>query len=288
MANVLIGNWPELIESGISFGAWFFVSIALFISAVLVSGLLWVLVLESLGVTIRGRVLKLLLVHVDSWTARYIPGVGSIGAKLISASRLSIPKSRIFASSVYENVYLQLSSYLIGLTIYFSPLAFALPFVTGGSNFWIILVLFPLGLVLMPVVANLVSKSVSRIDFPILSFGRSIYLASVFTTPRVLNGVAVATISVGMGHQLEIGQLALVGAAFIVAGAIGILAVFTPSGLGVREAVFIALIMPTGLTPVQAVSLAALARIFTTFSDLVLVGGRLAIGYLVKRGVDDE
>jgi len=288
MANVLISNWPEIRESGISFGAWFFVSITLFILAVLVSGVLWVLVLQSLGVTVRGRVLKLLLVHVDSWTARYIPGVGSIGAKLMSANRLSIPKSRIFASSVYENLFLQLSSYLIGLTVYFSPLAFALPFLTGESNFWLVLVLFPVGLLLMPVAANLINKSVSRIDFPMLNFGTSIYLASVFTVPRVLNGVAVATISLGMGQQLEINQLAVVGAAFVVAGAIGILAVFTPSGLGVREAVFIALVIPTGLSPVQAVSLAAVARIITTLSDLVLVGGRLVTGHLVKRGVDGE
>jgi len=284
MANVLIGNLPELIESGISFGAWFFVSVALFILAVLFSGVLWVIVLQSLGVAVRGRVLKLLLVHVDSWTARYIPGVGSIGAKLISAKRLSISKSRIFASSVYENLFLQLSSYLIGLTVYFSPLAFALPFLTGESNFWLVLVLFPVGLLLFPVAANLISKSVGRIDFPMLNFGTSIYLASVFTVPRVLNGVAVATISVGMGQQLELSQLAVVGAAFVVAGAIGILAVFTPSGLGVREAVFIALVIPTGLSPVQAVSLAALARIITTVSDLVMVGGRLVTGYVVKRG----
>jgi uncharacterized membrane protein YbhN (UPF0104 family) len=91
-----------------------------------------------------------------------------------------------------------------------------------------------------------------------------------------------------MGQQLELSQLAVVGAAFVVAGAIGILAVFTPSGLGVREAVFIALVIPAGLSPVQAVSLAALARIITTLSDLVLVGGRLVTGHLVKRGVDGE
>jgi uncharacterized membrane protein YbhN (UPF0104 family) len=66
-------------------------------------------------------------------------------------------------------------------------------------------------------------------------------------------------------------------AAYVLGGAIGILAVFVPSGLGVREAVVFAFAVQM-FTPAQAVLLSLLARLLSTVADAVV-----AVIYLVLR-----
>jgi len=102
--------------------------------------------------------------------------------------------------------------------------------------------------------------------------GRSLVFVIEYLVPRVINGGGVILIAIAL-FGLEGNDLLLVAAAYTVAGALGILAVFVPSGLGVREGSFVLLLTAGGIDPVDAVVLAVVARFVSTLADLLVAAG---------------
>jgi len=71
--------------------------------------------------------------------------------------------------------------------------------------------------------------------------------------------------------NLDIHQIFLIGSSFIAAWLLGMLAVFTPSGLGVREGSLVILLSPI-LSTAEASAIAIIMRLFWTISEFSLVG----------------
>ncbi len=91
-----------------------------------------------------------------------------------------------------------------------------------------------------------------------------------YLIPRLLNGIGFVFI---VGSLVPVDSSMYIGlaATYILASIVGLLAVFVPGGLGVREAVIVAFL--SVYIPVeQAIVIALITRVYATISDLGVAG----------------
>jgi len=223
--------------------------------------------------------------HTSSWLLKYIPGqVGSLVNKVDWGRRAGYSRALIVITFIYENVFLQLASIVPSVIIIMATVGYTV----FESN--VVLLLVPL-IAIVPLVLVLDRRIFHRVlDLPsrrmlkqplppeyFLSRRASLALLVGFIAPRVVNGVGFVWIAATI-IPVTPGQWLYLGATYALAGAIGILAVFVPSGLGVREAVTFALLLAIGVDPAKAVVISLLARLLSTIAD-----GILALVYLPLR-----
>ena len=91
-----------------------------------------------------------------------------------------------------------------------------------------------------------------------------------------MNGIGFVLIA-GTVVELTPSQFFAFAAAYVLGGAIGLLAIGVPSGLGVREAVIV-IILGQFVPVAEAIVIAMLARLISTLSD-----GLVALLYAVIR-----
>ncbi|MBH0130882.1 lysylphosphatidylglycerol synthase domain-containing protein [Salinibacterium sp. NK8237] len=274
--RALADNWVEVQAQHLQFNWLMVVAVVLFAVAVPVSGLLWGAIVNRLSPTTTVTPREAMAVHSASWLLKYVPGqVGSLLNKVIWGKKRGISRSIMVISFIYENVFLQVSSIVpsaaillvsVGLVIFQdNPVTVLLP----------ILALIPLLMVLdrrlFHPVLNFGAKRILKQELPREYFlppaavGR--YLLG-FVVPRVINGVGFVFVASSF-LDLEPSAWLPLAATYVLAGAIGILAVFVPSGLGVREAVIFVFALQY-MTPAQAVILSLLARLLSTVADAVV------------------
>jgi uncharacterized membrane protein YbhN (UPF0104 family) len=70
--------------------------------------------------------------------------------------------------------------------------------------------------------------------------------------------------------------------AYVIAGAVGILAIAVPSGIGVRESVFVFLAAPFVNTQ-EAIVLSLAARLWATLADVIVAAIYFALNYYMRR-----
>ncbi|MGL4257887.1 MAG: hypothetical protein ACRCSL_16255, partial [Microbacterium sp.] len=149
-----------------------------------------------------------------------------------------------------------------------------------------LLVLIPLAVISYgPVfhrIVNIPARRVLKRDLPeeyFLSTGQTLRSLIEFLGPRVLNGIGFVMIASTV-TAVDPSQWLPFAAAYVLAGAIGILAFFVPSGLGVREAIIV-LILSQYIPVAEAVVISLLARLLSTVGDgviaLIYVGIRRTI-----------
>ncbi len=271
-ARALIDNWTEVQEAGLSFSWLWIVATVLFAAAVPVSGLLWGGMVRSLSSVAVGR-LEAIAVHCLSWLLKYVPGqVGSLVNKVLWGQRRGISRTLVGITFVYENVFLVLAATVPSVIILFFALGpdlfgdnlgtVALPLVAlipliAISNRWVFRTL------LNPVFKRVAKQAVPKEYF--LSTPRTLLNQLLFVVPRVMNGAGFVVIAVsltGAGPD----TWAPLAAAYMLAGAAGILAILVPSGIGVREAVIVLFAAPYLGVP-QAIIAALLSRLLSTIGD---------------------
>lgn len=286
-ARALIDNWGEIEAHQLSFSWLWVAAVALFAVAVPVTGIAWARIVRSLDPRARISTAEAVAVQCLSWLLKYIPGqVGSVANKVLWAKRKGISRTLIVISFIYENVFLQLASIVPAAVILFVSLG---PQVFGDNVTLLVLpllVLIPLALVLYrPFFHRIVSFPARRILKQTVP--REYFLKSVpslvalveFVGPRIINGVGFVLVAAAVS-DIGPAEWAPFAAAYALAGAVGILAVFVPSGLGVREAVIV-LVLSQYIPTAEAVVISLLARLLSTIGDafiaLIYVGIRRAI-----------
>ncbi|WP_353828593.1 lysylphosphatidylglycerol synthase domain-containing protein [Agromyces sp. SYSU T0242] len=275
-ATTLAANWTEVVEQGLEFSWLWVAATALFALAVPFTGLLWARILRWLEPTARVSAREATAVQAASWLLKYVPGqVGSVVNKVLWGGRKSISRMLIVISFVYENVFLQLASIApsaIILLVSLGPEIF-------GRNFTLlllpVLILVPLALVawkpLFHRAVNFAARRALKQEVPeryFLSTPRALVSAFEFIGPRVLNGIGFVLIAASVAEITPAEWLPF-AAAYVLAGAIGILAVFVPSGIGVREAVIV-LILGQYIPTTEAIVIALLARLLSTLADALI------------------
>jgi uncharacterized membrane protein YbhN (UPF0104 family) len=215
-------------------------------------------------------------VWARSLLGRYVPGnVLMFAGRAVLGREAGVPVRVSLGASVYEQVAM-LAAAAIG------TIAFVL--VWRGDDlptlYWGAL-LVPLLLVLLdPAVFGRVSDRVlKRLGHPLLfPLGRpqvALVLAWFSLT------MALLAAGMGLGVRAvagsDAGSVAFIGLGFLLAWVVSMLAFFFPSGLGVREALFAA-VLARHVPAAAAVSLAAASRLLFTAVELVVVGVLVAAG----------
>lgn len=257
-------------------------AVILFVLAVIVSSLLWGKILEQItDKSFDQR--EIVKVNIASWLLKYVPGqIGAFVWKLQWGSKKGVSKSAVTTSFIYENLLLGISS-----TLYTVPVIVLILSDGGGdigknialgiliaAGFMIV----SLQRVLRFILSSLIKLTRRKVDInkvKLLTFSEFSFLQLFYLIPRIINAVGFVLITNAL-VSLSASQMVLAGAVYTLAGIIGILAIFVPSGIGVREGVivlFLSQIVPAEVALVIAIN----ARIYATIADgaLALIYGLL-------------
>jgi len=271
----LASRWGDIWSADVRFQPAFFALASFCIGAAVAAiGYTWKVILDQLDRRPQ-PVLPLMRAFFYSWLGRYIPGtVPFLLMRVEMTQRLGYRRGPVAASLAYENV-LQLATAL--------ALSFALLIAAMGrqvDTFALYgLVLIPLGgaallahpSVLVPVL-NMVARRLGREE---IDPGSVLSLRSITTAVGLY---ALFVVLNGLGFYFALLALTPVGPEYLpaaigiynLAGVIGVLAVFVPSGLGVREGIIIALVSIE--FPIEVAAAAAvLSRVAAVVADGVPV-----------------
>jgi uncharacterized membrane protein YbhN (UPF0104 family) len=245
--------------------------------------LIWLVILRGLGAP-RPRSLAVMAdVYAKSWLGRYIPGtLPWILGKIYFASQQGISKTKLAVSSLVEGGVQLLVQLLVGLAL----LSLDPRVASAMGGVWPLLVLAAVGCAVLlhprvfTVVLSFVHRVVRKRPLDVEHFPRwrvMVASAGMYVVGGILGGTAAYLVAVAVRPQLGITDLLFVIAAINLASAVSMVAVFAPSGIGVREAVLVALfalIMPLEVAVVVAIVL----RLWTIGADLAFLGtARLAL-----------
>lgn len=275
-ARALWENWDQIQAEHLSFDPWWIAATVIFAVAVPITGVLWARIVRTLEPGARISSAEAVAVQCASWLLKYIPGqVGSVVNKVVWARKKDISRTLVVISFVYENVFLQLASILPSVVILLLSLG---PQIFGDNVTILVLplvIVVPLILVLSkPLFHAVVSLPVRRVlkkDVPadyFLSPARAIQYTVEFLLPRIVNGIGFVIICATV-VDVDPSEWLPFAAAYVLAGAVGILAFFVPSGLGVREAVIV-LILGQFMSVPEAIVISLLARLISTVGDSIV------------------
>lgn len=279
LTSSIATNREKLKAVDVAFNVYAVLGIGFFTGSVIATGHLWGRLLERLANKPVANH-EAIRVQIASWLLKYIPGqVGSITGKLAWGMKTGFDKKTVSVSFIYENVLLVAASTIPTLPILISI------FLDGSeSSFALVLpflVLIPLLLLVWrPVFYAVINKSLTIIGKKPLE--KSFFLSDVelakqfikFLLPRALLATGFIFVAATVAEVTPSMYFGL-GAAYVVAGVAGILVLFVPSGLGVREGVLTLLLAPYFSFEIAFI-MALLARFYATIAD-----GILALTYAV-------
>ena len=234
----------------------------------------WLIILRSLGAENIRYSRELVHVYAKSWLGRYIPGTAPwILGKIYFAAQKGVSKQKLAVGSLLEAMLQVLTQLIIALCLILLGTGATIsdPFI--GAIVIVSLVVF--SVLLIPRVFNFFLQKAYRMvrkkDFPsehlatftVIKRGFLLYLITAAEA-----GVVLYLTSVAIGLPVEATDLTYLIGATTLAGAVGMLAIFVPSGIGVREGVLIALLAPViGVENAVVVTIAT--RIISVITDLL-------------------
>ena len=234
----------------------------------------WFIILQGLGAEGLGKHwVQLSYVYAKSWLARYIPGTAPwILGKIYFASKHGVSKSKLTVSSLLEA---SLQVVVI--------LALSLLILATDDRFDVIdvKIRIAMAVLLAGCVAVIVPFIFNRVLGTAFRVLRKRVLADEHhvTTPVIIKGVvtyAIGGILYGtflffmakaVYPQLSFDNLIFVIGAGNLAGALGILSIFAPSGLGVRDGIQL-LLFSVIMPPEFALAITVLTRLWDIVLDL--------------------
>lgn len=239
-------------------------SLLLILLGLVITGIVWRKLLVLLGYALDQRIgAKIFFV---GQLGKYIPGsLWSLGAQAEMAKVAKVPARITVANGL---VFLYWNVATAGLI---AALALAFNWIDWGISplvplFAVVLAL----LALTPVSTNFVTGLLAGRQAPRESSVKSMsVIASLMTVVWLLYGTSLyLLLPVTLLQNLKLLLLLSLGT-FCLSYAIGVLAVFAPAGIGVREAVIVSALSPLLGTP-SALAVAVLIRVLHTFGDFLL------------------
>ncbi|MCX7025035.1 MAG: hypothetical protein NT080_10495 [Spirochaetes bacterium] len=280
-------DWGKVAGVKIS-PAFMLLSVTAGVAYLFLSTFIWIRMLFRLNPAVRPS-WDLLAVYAKSWMGRYIPGkVAWIAGKIHFASRFGIPASQLGVTSFLEAGIQMATQLIISLAIVLADGHFGM--LPDGLRLLTLLAILGLVVSLLPPVFNLAISLLLKIMKRSVDHNVTVTWTAVgemtvlYSVGYLLLG---ATYFFSLGSfmpDLDPALFAFTTAGISIAGTLGILALFAPSGLGVREGfivLFLSLVMPVELAVVSAVVLRAAALLM----DFAFLGACLAGRWLFGRGV---
>ena len=224
---------------------------------------------------------KLFLV---GYLGRYVPGkISLIVGRLMALAPFGYKRGSVIYAAVFENVSFLLAAIVVGTTI---GVVSGVPFIervkTSSGFISALVVTLPL-LVTAFVISAWAEKSFTWLlqrvlnrkaggDFSIIRLSSSIKLRALILSSvvNILLGVSFAfTLMAIGGITLNIPLFLAAVAAFPLAVCVGVLALFAPSGIGVREGMIVFLLASV-VTPQAALLAALIMRVGMCLTELSL------------------
>lgn len=239
---------------------------------------IWLAILKGLGAKdIEKSRRELLYVYAKSWMGRYIPGTAPwILGKIYFASKHGISKNKLAVSSLLEGA-LQIA---VVMAVSFMMLMFDSRLDVIDINYKIIMITVLVGCVVSvyPPVFNKIISIIYKL-FKKKVFDKEHYVnnktivkgATMYAVGALLSGLSLFFVAKSIYPSLDYSSVFFVMGTGNLAGVIGMLAIFAPSGIGVREGVQLALlslIMPTELALLVTIT----TRLWGVVMDLVFFG----------------
>lgn len=236
---------------------------------------IWLVLLHTLGAkTLRQHLAELLHVYSKSWMGRYIPGTAPwILGKIYFASKVGIPKNKLAISSLLEAalqvlVFIALSLVLLladnRLAEFRNQYALLLSVAIIGC---IIAILPPV----FNAVISFVYKLLKRKLLPKedLASPKTIMRGvGLFVISSLINGASLFLVAKSIDPSIGTDDLLYVMGAGNLAAAIGMLAVFAPSGVGVREGIQL-LLLSIIINPTYALIVVVMSRAVEVVGDII-------------------
>ena len=246
--------------------------------------IVWQEMLRGLGAAPKTPAGELAHVYAKAWLGRYVPGkVAWILGKVYFGSSLGISKERLAVGALIEAMQQVGITLLLALAI----LAFDARLAVLNSI---------QALALAGVAATIVAFLHPATFNALIRWGRRLTRsggdapATVVSTPTLLRGALLQVVAfaltgtsylllaIAVNPALDASDYLFLVGTFTLAGAVGILAVFAPSGLGVREGVQL-LLLPLVMPAEVALVLTVFARLWSVGVDL----GFFALATLLRR-----
>jgi glycosyltransferase 2 family protein len=269
-----ISNWQQVINSGLKIKYALLALSILAVPPVIISGLLWRQILIKLSSKSISNTTAI-RIHIYSWLLKYIPGkAGTVSGKYYLSIKQGIPKKDILLSTLYEYIFLILSSLLIGIiTIAFSPHL--------QMNVYISI---PLVFLVIGILAFLL---IPQLFYFFINFGakfiikREINFKKYLNTENLFKFLGLYLIPRGFDAfifayvifnyvTLDLATFIYLAGSYVMAIILGFLSIIAPSGFGVREGFaiyFASQVVPTEI----AVFATILTRVIITLADIWLL-----------------
>jgi uncharacterized membrane protein YbhN (UPF0104 family) len=257
--------------------------------------LVWIVLLHRLGArNLAPHWRQLTYVYAKSWMGRYIPGTAPwILGKIYFASRHGIPRAKLAVSSLLEGaleivVLLALSFTMLLFDSRFSVINTATRWFMGAAIAACVIAMAP------PVFNRLVSigyrlmrhKSLEREH--LVTSKAILSGAGLYVLGSLMSGIAFFFVAKSVYHPLAYHDLPFLIGASNLAGALGMLAIFAPSGIGVREGVLLVL-LGTLMPKSVAVVVVVVSRLWGVAADFAYFGlARMIAGRTAVHSVDTE
>lgn len=249
----------------------------------------WLTILRSLGARDLHLQKQLIYVYAKAWMGRYIPGTAPwILGKIYFASKHGIAKQKLAISSLLEGglEIVTLLVFALALLIFDKRLNVL------GTGFKALMVGVAVAgiVILIPSVFNRLIRQAYKlirhkdIEAEHLATNQTILRGtSLYLVNSLINGTSLFFIAKGVDPSLAYHNITFAMGAASLAGAASMLAIFAPSGIGVREGiqlVLFSLIMPREL----ALAVTIITRLWSVGMDFVFFGlSRLMAGRSISK-----
>ena len=212
-------------------------------------------------------------VYAKAWLGKYIPGkVAWVAGKVYFALGLGISKTILGITSVVDTILQLLTALLLGVVFLFISGASS-NFSTTYNVFFLVSSIVGLIAISPPVFNRLLQTGYKLLkkkkleERYLLKAPALLRIAPMYFVIHSLSSLPIYFLIRSAGYELSPIDLMYVSGAFIFAGAVGTLAIFAPSGIGVREGIIL-LFLSNVLPAEVSVVIVVLLRLWSVVLDL--------------------
>jgi len=285
LGRTLVSNWSELSSEDIDVQPALLVLSALPATAgVIMMAITWATIVGYLGGGAeRLSRTELPKIFLYSWVGRYIPGkVAYVVGRFVLGRSRGIAATPLIASMAYEGVLLVVAGAAFSSLLLVPSLAvesesvvpyLALPVLAAAGAIG----LHPrvLGWAL-GVGLRVLGREQGSHEW-LLSPAQMARIAGLYFVSFCFSSAGFYLLIISLTSYSP-GHLPLAAGTFTLASIIGMISIFAPAGLGVREGILVA-VLQTSMPVELAVMVSLVARVWATAIDLLLVGGCFAYDY---------
>jgi hypothetical protein len=274
-------NWDEFSEKirNVNIGVFIFSMLFYFVYKITLASL-WHYITKINGCAIKYE--KAVTSYLYSILGKYIPGkVFMLAARLGYYKEEDAPLAKVTVCFFIENICT-----LLGAAMLFIVSLFFFPNELLNDYKWVTIALIAAFFVCIhPKIINFFLRILGKLfkknlEIP-MTYPQMLKVVLLFIGNWLIVGVGFFILTKSIYPAAEISQLLYCAGIWGVSAIMGILAVFAPSGLGVREGIIVAglmLIMPEG----DAMVVSVVSRLWQTIPELVLVAGAFVYSKIRK------